>query len=487
MKKKLNLETKIIGNLSSSANKKPNLKSINQIFEEVTNNKRLKRNIILWVGSRAGDYKNIDFIGPRGAIATRFGKDTVKIAEQYDLFSVEQVTKTREDSGMEQLDPFLRKFISSYENNPLAIIAYHSTENLENLAKEFKNVKLLNPSYELKEKLDEKNFTREELNKRGVKTIPCYNSIVSSEDFETAKEKFGLPFFLQLNKAWSGFGSFVVSDKKEFENIVKHNKGKKVSYMPLLKDTKSLNINAVKTANYNVFTGLSFQIIGDPNCINKDFGYCGNDFNVSERLSKEEISKSRKIIEGVGNWLGELGYKGTYGVDLISDGKEVYFTEINPRFQGSTSLLIDQQIEQNKIPLTMFHFAAYLRGFSLAPKSLNRYNKLETDLNVSQILLHNLSGEDVNLVSSPEPGRYIFEKNKIKYLGPANFLSERESDKEFILAGDVPLNGTRVLGESDEICKIFLKGSVLNENCRTLNDYAQSIAKEVYSKFIFEK
>lgn len=461
--------------------------SVDCLLKKVQKDKSLKRNIILWVGSRAGDYKNIDFIGPQGTIATRFGKDTINIAANYDLFSAEERTKTREDSGMEQIEPFLKEFLRHYGDKPISIIAYHSTKQLEELVNEFPRVKILNPPYALKEKLDDKSFTRSELNKVGVKTVPSYSSRLKEKDFEIMEAELGLPFFLQMDIAWSGFGSHIIKGKDDFGKVLKEKEGEGVSYMPLIRNAKSLNINAVRTANFNVYRGLSFQIIGDKGCISNPFGYCGNDFNISGKLSEEELEKTRDSLEKIGNWMGTQGYRGLYGVDLMSDGKDVYFTEINPRFQGSTSLFIDQQMENGEVPLTMFHLTGYLKGFSLEPRNLDKYNSLETTLGVSQILLHNLSGRDVNLVSSPEAGRYTLENDKLKYLGSANFLSERHSDEEFVLAGDVPMEGTKVLGASDEMCKIFMKGPVLESDGRTLNNRSKYIARELYSRFIFEE
>jgi len=461
-------------------------KDTREMFTEVLNRPSLRRKSIVWIGSRAGDYKNIDFAMPSGVISTRYGKDTIKIAENYELVSAERKTKVREDSGMEQLEPFLRRSLRAYKDRELFIIAYHSTPKLEEIASEFPNFKVLNSPHSLKVKLDEKNFTRKSLSKIGVTTIPFIESNLNRGDYDAAKGNFGLPFFLQMNVAWSGFGSFIINNSEDFERVLDENEGKEVSFMPFLKNAKSLNINAVRTANYNVFSGLSFQIIGEPNCINKRFGYCGNDFNIAGKLSVSEKRQVKEMIRKIGNWLGEQGYRGLYGLDLMSDGKNVYYTEINPRFQGSTSLFTDQQIENKMIPLTLFHLTAYLRGFSLEPKNLVAYNSLETPVDASQILLHNLTGRDVDLASSPEPGRYSFSGGKLRYLGPANFLSERQSDDEIILAGDVPLDGTRVLGASDELCKIFVKGPVLKKDGRTLTKRYKNIAQAFYNGFTFK-
>lgn len=459
-------------------------RSIEQTLLEVRDSS-FKEGVVLWVGSRPGDYKNIDFIYPDGTIGTRYGKDTINIARNYTLFSAEERTRTREDSGMEQLGPYLREFLGNYQGQEIHIIAYHSTPQLEELAREFPRLHLLNSPYELKEALDEKNYTRAELSKRGVKTVPSLDAVLEREGFDLAESEFGLPFFLQMNVAWSGFGSFMINGREDFDSVLEENGGKEVCYMPFIKG-KSLNINAVRTANYNVFNGLSFQIIGEETCISKRFGYCGNDFNLEGKLSEGEREKVRVMLEQIGDWVGGLGYRGLYGVDLLSDGEEVYFTEINPRFQGSTSLFTDQQIENGIVPLTLFHLTAYLKGFSLEPENLERYNTLDTRVDASQILLHNLTGNDVHLVSSPEPGRYIFQDGELVHLGPANFLSERMSDDEFVLAGDVPLNGTRVLGKSDELCKIYFKGSVLGSDGRRLTNRSRQIAQEFYGRFVFE-
>jgi hypothetical protein len=62
----------------------------------------------------------------------------------------------------------------------------------------------------------------------------------------------------------------------------------------------------------------------------------------------------------IGGWLRRHGYRGSFGVDyLVHDGKPL-FTEVNPRFQGSTHLSCHISVRQGESCLMLEHLAALL-------------------------------------------------------------------------------------------------------------------------------
>ncbi len=74
----------------------------------------------------------------------------------------------------------------------------------------------------------------------------------------------------------------------------------------------------------------------------------------------------------------EIGYLGILGIDFILTNNELYFTEVNPRFQGATKQL-EKLLKESKLP------------------SLFKYNYLT------------FAGED--LPSSKEMKNSIFKQN----------------------------------------------------------------------------
>jgi hypothetical protein len=301
-----------------------------------------------------------------------------------------------------------------------------------------------------------------------------------NEQFERLARKLEFPFVLQLDDSNSGSGTYLIENFSDFYEVCSKNLGKNAIFSKYV-EGKSMNINAVRTRNFVILSEPSLQIIGEKSCTPRRFGYCGNDFNIGSKISEEQLKEIFETTKKIGNWLGSIGYYGIFGIDFIVDDRDVYFTEINPRFQGSTSLLVDRQHECKKIPLSFFHIVPYLDGLSVDERFVHEYNKDIRPLNVSQILLHNLSGEDVTLKSSLLPGRYAFENGNLHYLGKANYLSETKTYDEIVIAGELPVDGTKILKDSDEICRIYSYKEVVDKNGK-LNDYGKNLAKAVYSK-----
>lgn len=82
----------------------------------------------------------------------------------------------------------------------------------------------------------------------------------------------------------------------------------------------------------------SVQLIGVPECTVRRFGYCGNDFGAASRLDFAAHEQIDRMGRTVSAWLHAQGYVGAFGVDALFHEDRVWFTEINPRFQGSSTL-----------------------------------------------------------------------------------------------------------------------------------------------------
>ncbi len=461
--------------------------NVMDIFETINKHRPFKGNLVVWLGLRASDYSMIRFIDPNMVVSTRYGKDTINIENKLSMVSAEKHTKTRTDSHMEELDPYIPdflKFLASLEDVSANLVCYYSTPKLEELVSKYPNIHILNPPHSLKSYLDQKTVVTRQLKELGVKCIPGVEGAFSQEMFDPIARKYDLPFVVRFDESSAGFGVYLINSHADFMDLLPQNLGKPTTFMKYI-DGKSLNINAVRTYNFVVFSEPSFQIIGPKECTINEFGYCGNDFNIGSKISDEQLQSIFSITQKVGDWLGNLGYYGMFGLDLLADEKDVYFTEINPRFQGSTSTLVDRQIEIGKIPLSFFHLVPYLDGLSLNEDFVDGYNTVQSPLDVSQILLKNITGTDCIVESSLVPGRYNLEDDRLRYLGPGQFLSDTTAYDEIVITGDIPVNGTKVLKFSDEIVKIASYKEVLDRDGRNLNPFGRKLVKLVYSTFKF--
>ena len=88
---------------------------------------------------------------------------------------------------------------------------------------------------------------------------------------------------------------------------------------------------------------ISVQLIKQ---INDRFKYVGADFIYASKLGDKAINKINDYANTVALELKQLGYQGIVGIDYIIDNNDnVYFMELNPRFQAS-SFIINKYLEK---------------------------------------------------------------------------------------------------------------------------------------------
>ena len=90
------------------------------------------------------------------------------------------------------------------------------------------------------------------------------------------------------------------------------------------------------------------------------------DIEIEESVKQKFIDYTTKICEK----LQELGYKGVLGIDYIYANNELYFIEINPRFQGSTRQLDKILVENNLPSLFEYNYLAFKGKKLISTKNL---------------------------------------------------------------------------------------------------------------------
>jgi predicted ATP-grasp superfamily ATP-dependent carboligase len=96
------------------------------------------------------------------------------------------------------------------------------------------------------------------------------------------------------------------------------------------------------TSNGASLLGISQQLSGESGLNAPAFGYCGSIFPCpSLNASDPEIAEAvRRAMVRHGEVLQrEFGLRGLFGLDFMFDGREVWLTEINPRYTASMELM----------------------------------------------------------------------------------------------------------------------------------------------------
>lgn len=244
---------------------------------------------------------------------------------------------------------------------PMVIVAYRSAEFLsaasfcdENLLVAF-NFHLFQRQFEHKPWV-ERAMARAAVDIPMVPTFYVRDTDQEAIRTEAAKG----PMVGRTPTGSGGAGVFLFRSELDFaERLPPHRDGF-VAVSPFLEGATPLNINACVYRDAVAVFGISFQLIGIEGLTGRRFGFCGNDFAATDQLDDAQLVEIERITRLVGEWLGRLGYRGVFGLDLLIKDDRCYVSEVNPRFQASTPL--SAQINQAlglPDPVTE-HVAAFL-------------------------------------------------------------------------------------------------------------------------------
>lgn len=105
---------------------------------------------------------------------------------------------------------------------------------------------------------------------------------------------------------------------------------------PFMKSSYSVNMHVLFDEQQFVILPGSIQIVEQ---CNHKMIYRGADFIAYEQLPDSIQKQIYKFAEVVASKVKFIGYRGVLGIDFLVSEEQVYFLEINPRFQSSTSIL----------------------------------------------------------------------------------------------------------------------------------------------------
>jgi hypothetical protein len=209
------------------------------------------------------------------------------------------------------------------------------------------------------------------------------------------------PVVLRRSRTTGGVGLVRLTDPTELDLLWPDEDEAFVSVAPFLADTVPVNVAAVVWRDRVTMHPASIQLIGIPSCTTRRFGYCGNDFAAVIQLGRLVLDSIEVSIRRIGDWLRSHGYLGAFGADFMVQDGIAMFTEVNPRFQGSTHLSCEISVELDLPCLLTEHLAACL-GLP-APDSLSLWQWAEAAPPRSHVVLHSLADQDQRV----DPGQVV--------------------------------------------------------------------------------
>ncbi len=271
---------------------------------------------------------------------------------------------------------------------PSVLVTYRPTAALASIYfSRAQSVEYLGLFHELQDVFDHKPWVETELQREGIPVMPW--RYVSNEDLTfVANSLTQGTQVLRANRSGGGAGLRIIRDLSELHQSWPTQGLSFFAIAPYLEPSISLNIHGCVFGDGQItLHAPSVQLIGIRCCRGRSFGYCGNDFARVRDLGREVLDSLESMTIRSGQWLRRMGYIGAFGVDAILHEDEVYLTEINPRFQGSSTLASQLAAQMDLPDIWCDHIASFL-GLE-APPQIHVRDLAQEQQAVAQIIAFN--------------------------------------------------------------------------------------------------
>ena len=255
------------------------------------------------------------------------------------------------------------------------IIVYKPTQKIERICSEH-NIPLLNPPTSLTNTIEGKISQVTWLEELAQHLPPHQTDIAKNLVWNYE------PFILQFNQGHTGSSTQLIESEADLETIKKTFPERPVRTSAFVKGP-TFTCNAIVSKDAVHLGPLSYQITGMAPFTNHAFATIGNDWELPHKiLSYEQMAKIKEITHAVGRKMQKQGWRGAFGVDIITEQKtgNIYLLEINARQPASVTYESNLQKKHTsksaKNMMTTFeaHIAA-LAGISTKEYSITPLKK----------------------------------------------------------------------------------------------------------------
>ncbi|MCV7197237.1 ATP-grasp domain-containing protein [Mycobacterium angelicum] len=321
---------------------------------------------LVWFGTRGDDVQSVAELPQLSAVFSVINSYTS--SDHVTAMSLEEVSRKRVDLDTFSVDDHpqdvmvgvLRSAIYAALSGPAAVLTYRPSEFLSAItfAKQ-RHASYLGIFAGMQQAFEHKPWVESAVAKLGLPRVP-WHYIADSEFTRAHRLLYDGPVMLRRSRTTGGVGFSLVKSTAELENEWPSASEAFVSVAPYFDDAIPVNVSGVVWPDGVSVHPASIQLIGIEGCTTRQFAYCGNDFAAVVNLGQEIVEDIESAVRAIGGWLRSQGYLGAFGVDFLVCGGVPLFSEVNPRFQGSTRLSCDIAVEMGLGCLLLDHIASFL-------------------------------------------------------------------------------------------------------------------------------
>jgi hypothetical protein len=158
----------------------------------------------------------------------------------------------------------------------------------------------------------------------------------------------------------TGKGTRLVTTPEQLDDVLREWTGETLRVSAHVSGL-TVTVSGCVTRHGTVVSALSHQLVGIPALTPYWGAHCGNQLIADDALPPGAAARCREVCALVGDRLGELGFLGAFGLDLlVTPDATVLAIEINPRFQTVVSLVQAQERAAGLLPTLGTHTLAAL-------------------------------------------------------------------------------------------------------------------------------
>jgi len=360
---------------------------------------------LIYIGPRGVDSHPLLPLDCLGAVISLIAPSQTGVFES----CLELESGTRPDLNSSSLDESLedatsrqRQALFSRLASSSAVLPYQPNQILSVGRLIFRETTLpLGLFWEKQTSFDFKPWVELEMQKLGVKTIPWEYTRNLSETKVVRMLDGDTSVVIRSSRSKGGSGLLIANSQDDLQELSgSFAKDEYLCVAPFLIPSLPVNVNACAFPGGEVsIHGSSVQLIGIGTCTSRPLGYAGNDFGAIRNLSKTALLNLECMTRTLGSWLASQGFLGAFGMDALVKGEDIYFVELNPRFQASSA--IAARIDEDLFRSNQYfeHAAAFL---GLPPSNdISLTELVKKQENLAQVIIYNCRDKSVCLTREP--------------------------------------------------------------------------------------
>ena len=289
--------------------------------------------------------------------------------------------------------------------------------------------------------------------------------VVQRADFDVAGEMG--TFFLRSESDWRVMHEILSKDERYHF----------VTMSPFI-EGYSLSMLGCITAKGVLTSTLQLQLIDVPESLHGQLPtgvFLGHDW-AFRSWSEETERTAQRVVESIGSYLAERGFKGIFGIDFLYDTRthEIFPIECNPRFTGALPVYSLMIAEQGVPTIEFFHILTHLNiDVDFDFDAVNAAFKKRLPLAHISLTPKGIAEMRLPLAA----GIYSYERHTrmLRYERPGAFYREFKNKNEFMIIDSLPRIGGRVIQNVPRLCKLIFPRGIARSSFEVESDVGELI------------